>query len=61
MTDTTLTDAARAAVRALRRAAYRLQDQGDPEAAEMLAAADQLADALTAQAAAAATEGIRRS
>ncbi|HBF84423.1 MAG TPA: hypothetical protein DD420_32190 [Streptomyces sp.] len=35
------------AVRQLRRAAYRLQDQHqDPQAAEMLAAADALADAL---------------
>lgn len=35
------------AVRQLRRAAYRLQDNHqDPDAAEMLAAADALADAL---------------
>lgn len=40
----TLRPIAREAVRHLRAAAYRLERQGDPEAAAMLAAADDLAD-----------------
>ena len=46
-------ETARLAVRHLRTAAYRLQDTGDPEAGELLATADALADdlryALTAE------------
>lgn len=45
--DAQFKDIAREAVRQLRKAAYRLQDDHqDPEAAEMLAAADALADAV---------------
>lgn len=45
--DAQFRDIAYEAVRQLRRAAYRLQDDHqDPDAAEMLAAADALADAL---------------
>lgn len=47
MTNDEARRAALEAVRQLRKAAYRLQDDhGDPEAGEMLAAADALADAL---------------
>ncbi|MFJ3934665.1 MULTISPECIES: hypothetical protein [unclassified Streptomyces] len=48
MTNTTesVQAAARLAVRHLRTAAYRLRDHGDPEADELLATADALADDL---------------
>ncbi|MEU3045104.1 hypothetical protein ABZ705_01015 [Streptomyces sp. NPDC006984] len=48
MTNTTesVQATARLAVRHLRTAAYRLRDHGDPEADELLATADALADDL---------------